>query len=226
MARWILRDLIVVACTTAALITPARADSGSSAKSGASRRGFVTHTNFDLEGGDLSRFQGASQDACERSCSETDDCVAYSYDKWNRWCFLKNGLGLMRFEPKCVIGLLKDAGEPKRATTAIIMQRYRGKEFPVMATPAGRADRWKLARRSAVRIRRVWRIRSPSRKRRASCSMTRRSITRRMPPTVASKDSPREGEAADCIRRHAPAQSAVRAKSVNRTAQSCTEPRR
>ncbi len=130
MARWILRDLIVVACTTAALITPARADSGSSAESGASRRGFVTHTNFDLEGGDLSRFQGASQDACERSCSETDDCVAYSYDKWNRWCFLKNGLGLMRFEPKCVIGLLKDAGEPKRATTAIIMQRYRGKEFP------------------------------------------------------------------------------------------------
>lgn len=108
----------------------ARAESGSSAESGASQRGFLTRTNHDLEGGDLSRFQGATQDACERACSDTDDCVAYSYDKWNRWCFLKSSLGLLRAEPKCVVGISRGVGEPQRASTAKIMQRYRGKIFP------------------------------------------------------------------------------------------------
>jgi hypothetical protein len=86
--------------------------------------------NFDLEGGDLTHFRGSSQQGCESACSADSACVAYSFDKWNGWCFLKSSLGVLRFEPKCVVGVREGAGEPPRATSAKVMQRYRGRSFP------------------------------------------------------------------------------------------------
>jgi tetratricopeptide (TPR) repeat protein len=91
---------------------------------------FAIHINYDLEGGDLKQLKYQDQSDCAAACQSEGDCRAYTFDKWNRWCFLKSSLGTLRLEPKCVSGTREGAGTPTPASSAVIVERYRNKAFP------------------------------------------------------------------------------------------------
>jgi hypothetical protein len=91
---------------------------------------FVSYENQDVTGDELSRERGLDQDACAAKCEGDAACEAYTYDKWNKWCFLKSSVAGLRMEPKAVSGLKPWYSEPPRSGRAVEMVRYRGKRFP------------------------------------------------------------------------------------------------
>jgi hypothetical protein len=93
------------------------------------RRTFSTYQNRDLSGGDSQRMNDLDHLSCIASCRSDTKCVAYSYDKWNRWCFLKSTVDVLRIEPRSVTGIRGDVGAPQISSDPVIMERYRGKIF-------------------------------------------------------------------------------------------------
>ncbi len=91
---------------------------------------FVSYENQDVAGTELSREKGIGQDACAAKCEGNDACEAFTYDKWNKWCFLKSSVDGLRMEPKAVSGVRPWYSEPRRSEASVDMVRYRGKRFP------------------------------------------------------------------------------------------------
>ncbi|MEQ1710880.1 MAG: tetratricopeptide repeat protein [Hyphomicrobium sp.] len=92
--------------------------------------GFTAYNNRDLEGGDLRHMKGLDRAACARACASDNDCRAFTYDKWNRWCFLKSQVGSMRLDPKYQSSFRKGHAAPDTSSAATVIERYRKKNFP------------------------------------------------------------------------------------------------
>jgi hypothetical protein len=92
--------------------------------------GFVSYENQDVTGEEIARVKGLGQDACAARCEGNATCEAYTFDKWNDWCFLKGSITGLRLEPKAVSGLRAYYSEPPRSGRSLEMVRYRGKHFP------------------------------------------------------------------------------------------------
>jgi len=90
---------------------------------------FTTYSSRDMEGGDYRREHGISFDQCEDHCKRDSRCQAFSYDMWNRFCFLKSSINPLRLEPRSVtlvppgIAVSNDDREPT-------IQRRAQKAFP------------------------------------------------------------------------------------------------
>jgi hypothetical protein len=80
------------------------------------KRQFITFDSRDMGGGDYAVLQGVSQDVCETRCLLDQQCVAYTFNKWESACFLKSSLSDLRLEPRGVSGVLASAkvGEDRR----------------------------------------------------------------------------------------------------------------
>ena len=89
-----------------------------------------TYENHDLSAVDYYKLPDSSLSTCATSCETDKQCRAYTYDKWNRWCFLKSSVGTLRLDPQSVSGVKKGDGEPARSRAPADMERYRGKAFP------------------------------------------------------------------------------------------------
>jgi len=106
-------EIKAVQAITTAIQQFARADTGSrnSAQASAaplpsnSRPEFTKHDSSDIYSGDYKRAENIDVEACAALCSSDDDCKAYSYDKWNRFCFLKNQTGPLLLEPSSIVGV-------------------------------------------------------------------------------------------------------------------------
>jgi hypothetical protein len=96
---------------------------------------FVTHDNYDIIGRDADRIEKTDMRTCASACERDPRCVAYSYDKWNRWCFLKETAEALRLEPNTISGLRLSVAKPPIAGLPISKQRYRKKAFPVNGRP-------------------------------------------------------------------------------------------
>jgi hypothetical protein len=85
--------------------------------------GFEVLSNTDLTENDLYSFAAVSSASCAASCLKATNCAAFSFDRWNRFCYLKNGrkdpetkkpVGFAKtdtslvFEMSSVSGLLKN----------------------------------------------------------------------------------------------------------------------
>lgn len=90
---------------------------------------FTQFQNHDITGQDFKKIQKIGLKDCVKKCRSNSDCKAYTYDKWYRWCFLKNSIGVLRFDPQADSGVRSGAGEPVPMSAARIMQRFRGKAF-------------------------------------------------------------------------------------------------
>src|SRR5262249_27839731 len=88
--------------------------------------------NYDLVGNDLRRLQEKDMEsfACENACEKEQRCRAYSFDKWNKMCFLKGGADLKRFDAQYMFALREGTQPPPAASAAKVVERYRGKAFP------------------------------------------------------------------------------------------------
>ena len=115
----------VVHATVAALdaIAKAEALSGAMPKSidtsPKQQGGFTIYDNFDLPQGDLRRLEGVELSKCVATCESDRECKAYSYDKWNRWCFLKSNIATLTLDPASISGVRKAVDVPQEATSPI-----------------------------------------------------------------------------------------------------------
>jgi PAN domain-containing protein len=96
---------------------------------GVSGRSFTAYSSRDMEGGDYHKQRGIPLEQCESLCKRDDRCQAYSYDAWNRYCFLKSSINPLRLEPRSVTSVVNgvavtyDEREP-------VIQRRPLKAFP------------------------------------------------------------------------------------------------
>lgn len=95
--------------------------------------GFSAITNHHLSGADLSILKDSTQQTCASRCGSSPACLGYTYDNWNKWCFLKGDLGEITFDPKYSSGYKASTGEPRRPVVPTSIMRYRGKAFPPAA---------------------------------------------------------------------------------------------
>jgi hypothetical protein len=86
----------------------------------------VTHENRDMDGGDLGTpLKNIDMAACQAACRTNGACVAVSFDKWNRWCFLKRAVAALRLEPQSDIAVRADHPVPAQVTAAVTMESFR-----------------------------------------------------------------------------------------------------
>jgi hypothetical protein len=107
--------------------TPAPARSGDA---GSAPSGFVNYENRDLPGEDLSKMTNVTMGDCAAACTRNSQCQAYSFDKWNRFCFLKSRVSSLKLDPRSVTGVRVDLPAAPLADDPVAMSRYRGKIFP------------------------------------------------------------------------------------------------
>lgn len=77
------------------------------------QREFTSYDGYDLPGGDFgSPHQEVSYDRCQFLCAEDQQCVAFTYDRRNRWCFLKSQVTGLDSNPKAVSAVLAALSQP------------------------------------------------------------------------------------------------------------------
>lgn len=91
---------------------------------------FSMFENNDVTGREIARHKGLDEAACAAACAGDGQCAAYTYDKWNKWCFLKGTVTGLRIEPRAVSGVRPELGEPPRSDRPVDLLRYRGRHFP------------------------------------------------------------------------------------------------
>ena len=91
-------------------------------------RRFRIYEGRDIEGNDLKSLRLANFPNCVDECKADKRCVALSFDKWNRICYLKHSAGVLRIEPSSIVGVIPDAsvGESQEPITIEI---YRNRTF-------------------------------------------------------------------------------------------------
>jgi len=92
---------------------------------------YKLYENRDLDGGDFDTLKNIDLDKCASVCSADTRCRAYSFDKWNRFCFLKNDIkSPLRLDPRSVTGVREDIQAPPLATTSPKIEHYHNRAFP------------------------------------------------------------------------------------------------
>ena len=91
---------------------------------------YVSRDNRDLIGVDLRTLKNIELDDCVSACQREADCQGYSFDKWNRFCFLKTNLASFILDPKSLSGVRQNLQMPLTSAVEATMVRYRGKMFP------------------------------------------------------------------------------------------------
>lgn len=82
--------------------------------------------NYDFEGGDLGEVvRDVDWSECQDQCQSTAGCVAVSYDKWNRSCYVKGEIWLGYLNPRAVSKIFNSASW-QRADTAEEIKTYGG----------------------------------------------------------------------------------------------------
>lgn len=80
---------------------------------------FTLYDHFDLLGGDLRRLERVELGKCRTTCEPDLACSAYSYDKLNRWCFLKSKPTALSLDPGSISAVRDDAPQPSKSTSEI-----------------------------------------------------------------------------------------------------------
>jgi hypothetical protein len=92
-------------------------------------RDFVIYANRDLHGGDYASLKNVSHEQCADRCKSDTRCRAYTYNTWEKVCFVKSSLSALRIEPRGVTGVIASerVGDDKRPA---VIQKTRSRYFP------------------------------------------------------------------------------------------------
>jgi hypothetical protein len=92
-------------------------------------RRFTTYEGRDIDGHDYDRKIGVNFETCISHCKNDLQCVAYSFDKWNRYCFLKDAIPtVLRVEPNSIVGVVSSAS-PSVSASRVVIERYSNRIF-------------------------------------------------------------------------------------------------
>jgi hypothetical protein len=100
---------------------------------------FLSVENRDLLGNDLRRLERVDLKVCTAACKGDALCKAYSYDRWNRWCFLKTGLAPLSLDPGSIAGIRAELGPPAMSDATVRFDVRANKKLlssPYRTTPA------------------------------------------------------------------------------------------
>ncbi len=92
-----------------------------------------------MPGGDLgSPLKDISQDRCQSVCADDQNCVAYTYDKRNAWCFLKSQITGLDANEKAISGVVASANAPSAPSVRGESQPERSfRTYDDFAVPGG-----------------------------------------------------------------------------------------
>lgn len=91
---------------------------------------YRTYDNRDIGSEDLAKMRGADLQSCVSACRKRDNCKAYTFDKWNRICYLKSSIGDFKLNPRSSSGVREDVRIPRGPSGEITMERYPSRAFP------------------------------------------------------------------------------------------------
>ena len=94
-----------------------------------SRGSFNTYNNFDIFGGDLRKLGKTELEQCAAVCEADSNCNAYSYDKWDKFCFLKSSISSLTLDPASIVGIKASLKGPPLSDVAIRFDRRIDKAF-------------------------------------------------------------------------------------------------
>lgn len=93
-------------------------------------RAFKLYDGRDIDGHDYRRMPKTSQDACIEACKQDRQCIAFSWDRWNDYCFLKHEVPpIVRIDPAAVSAVATSATQPTDSNAAIVMEPFLDAEF-------------------------------------------------------------------------------------------------
>jgi PAN domain len=90
---------------------------------------FSVYDNFDIAGGDFRTLKNVELAKCAATCQSDKLCLAYSFDKWNKWCFLKSNTNTLGFDPGSMSAVRRSIDQPQASTAAIRIDRRPGRTF-------------------------------------------------------------------------------------------------
>ncbi len=93
----------------------------------------------DVGGGDYQKLSKVNLSDCEDSCKRDNKCRALTYDRWNKLCFLKSEIGLLRREPRSIVAT-KSGIDVKFNTDSVTFLQRKNRAFPdkpFRTAPAG-----------------------------------------------------------------------------------------
>jgi hypothetical protein len=82
-----------VACCRSADTQPSSSDD---------EKSWIRLAGRDAYGGDYTQLSGLIQPDCQSKCRADSQCRAFSYDRWNRVCYLKSTMGTLRLDPRII----------------------------------------------------------------------------------------------------------------------------
>jgi PAN domain len=124
------------------------------------RQNFTLKENRDIFGHDIKLTQGQSGipgmtlDECVRACDKRGACKAFSFDKWNGWCFLKDAIATSLIDPHSIIGVKKPQPLPNASKVAPEMTVLRGRRFrdkPILQSKVNDFNKCKAACAKEIR---------------------------------------------------------------------------
>jgi serine/threonine protein kinase len=89
---------------------------------------YVSFENYDIDRGDFPdapQLRLVDKDACETACDERTGCIGYSYNKWERACYLKQSISAKRFEPSSTAGVRMDQPIPSNLDRPLNIEKAR-----------------------------------------------------------------------------------------------------
>jgi PAN domain-containing protein len=90
---------------------------------------YKTFNNRDINGADYRKLQNVEADACIRECRASSTCRAFSYDKWNHWCFLKREVSELLLDPRSLTGVREDVATPPTSNASAKVEKFKSKVF-------------------------------------------------------------------------------------------------
>ncbi|WP_426422561.1 PAN domain-containing protein [Bradyrhizobium genosp. A] len=91
---------------------------------------FRPYNNVDMYGGDIAVIRKIELSDCEAACRADSNCIAYSYDKWNKSCYPKSEFRELLLDARSITALKGDAPVPISSRNRVHFDRYRNKGFP------------------------------------------------------------------------------------------------
>jgi serine/threonine protein kinase len=89
---------------------------------------FTPYGNRDIVGNDIFRGSVSNSDECQSLCVARTNCVAYVFDKWNKYCVLKATAQILKGEPKADAYVMNKLTPPEAKTPFSANPIY-GKRF-------------------------------------------------------------------------------------------------
>ena len=110
--------------------TLAAATDGVTSKSAQrSEAGFSIYDDRDIAGEDLSVLKKVELSVCSKACRDNQACLAFSYDRWNKWCFLTSSARTLTLDPSSISGAREGLPPPAASGAAIRIERRPSKRL-------------------------------------------------------------------------------------------------